>query len=295
MELYQIRTYLAIMRTGNLTKAAEILNASQPAVSAQLKALEDELGVALFSRTPRGMTATEAGALLRSKAEEVIGKADELLSLAGVLGGRPTGSCRIGLNTEAGLLRVAALVEELSAAAPALRLFLVQGVTRAIVEDVSGGKLDGGFVFGTNASEGLAAERLGRIELAIAAPAAWKTRLKGAPLSAILGEPWVWPPLECPFHAKALALFRDAGKVPPQGVTADDESTIMRLVRARVGLSLLPAFIVEEEERKGEVAVLTRPGSDIELEFISRKSDAESQSLKPVLEAVRRAWRTGRG
>lgn len=55
MELYQLKTFLIIARTGNLTRAATELHASQPTVSGQLKALEEELNVVLFERTPRGM------------------------------------------------------------------------------------------------------------------------------------------------------------------------------------------------------------------------------------------------
>src|SRR5512147_2193750 len=101
MELYQLRTFLAIARTGNLTRAAAILATSQPAVSAQLRALEEELGVALFSRTPRGMELTRAGETLRAKAEQVVAQAAELSAMAGAMAGKAAGSCRIGLNTEA--------------------------------------------------------------------------------------------------------------------------------------------------------------------------------------------------
>ena len=64
MELYQLKTFVAIAREGSLTRAAERVFTSPPAVSAQLKALEDELGVKLFERTPRGMVPTEAGTRL---------------------------------------------------------------------------------------------------------------------------------------------------------------------------------------------------------------------------------------
>src|SRR5512140_294423 len=82
MELYQLRTFLAIARTGNLTRAASILATSQPAVSAQLRALEDELGVELFSRTSRGMELTAAGLALRPRAEDLDARATELLAVA---------------------------------------------------------------------------------------------------------------------------------------------------------------------------------------------------------------------
>ena len=71
MELYQLRTFAMVADEGNLSRAAKRLHASQPAVSAQIKALEEELGVHLFLRTPKGMTLTADGLRLREHAGQV--------------------------------------------------------------------------------------------------------------------------------------------------------------------------------------------------------------------------------
>jgi DNA-binding transcriptional LysR family regulator len=291
MELYQLRTFLAIARTGNLTRAAAILATSQPAVSAQLRALEDELGVELFSRSSRGMELTEAGRALRAKAEQVDGHAAELVALARAMSGNVIGTCRIGLNTEAGLLRVPELVELLACSAPQLAVELVQGVTRTILDDVCAGKLAAGFVFGPHGHAELEAITLARMELWIAAPPAWRQRLEGLPLAQVLVGPWVWPPRDCPFHEKALALARRSGTGgAPGGLTADDETTILRLVAAGIGLSLLPAFMVEEAESQGRVTAVRGSGADIELSFVWRARDGGAPLVRPVMEALRRIW-----
>ena len=64
MEIYQLRTFLAVARLGHLTRAAEQLHLTQPAVSKQVKALEQELGVLLFERQPTGMVLTSEGRAL---------------------------------------------------------------------------------------------------------------------------------------------------------------------------------------------------------------------------------------
>ena len=61
MELYQLRSFVAVAEAGHLTRAAEKLHVSQPAVSAQIKALEDALDIVLFERTSSGMVPTPAG------------------------------------------------------------------------------------------------------------------------------------------------------------------------------------------------------------------------------------------
>ena len=82
MEIYQLRTFLAVARLGSLTRAAEQMHISQPAVSKQLKALEEELGALLFDRLSFGMALTKAGETLLPHAERTLFEAVELLNTA---------------------------------------------------------------------------------------------------------------------------------------------------------------------------------------------------------------------
>ena len=77
MELYQLKTFVVVAEEGHLTRASERLHASQPTVSAHIKALEEELETKLFSRTPKGMRLTEAGERLKGKAGAVLQRTEE--------------------------------------------------------------------------------------------------------------------------------------------------------------------------------------------------------------------------
>ena len=79
MELYQLRTFLTVADEGHLTRAAEKLFTSQPAVSTQVRALEDELGVKLFERSSRGMTLTAAGFALQEQARKIVNAARDCM------------------------------------------------------------------------------------------------------------------------------------------------------------------------------------------------------------------------
>ncbi|HWF62794.1 MAG TPA: LysR family transcriptional regulator [Nitrospira sp.] len=72
MEIYQLRTFVTVARERSITRASELLFLSQPAVSAHIKTLEDELGLVLFDRTPRGMSLTGHGTKLLEKAEQML-------------------------------------------------------------------------------------------------------------------------------------------------------------------------------------------------------------------------------
>ena len=106
MELYQLRSFAAVAEAGHLTRASEKLHISQPALSAQIKALEDELGVALFERTPSGMTLTTAGQRLLPEATKVVTAAGALSSHAKAFAGETTGRARVGTLADPQFLRL---------------------------------------------------------------------------------------------------------------------------------------------------------------------------------------------
>ena len=105
MELYHLKTFLAVAELGHLTQAAERRCISQPAVSAHVKALEAELGLTLFDRTPRGMVLTADGIALCDPARAVLEAVDALGREAAARREEVAGVVRIGLNTDAGFLR----------------------------------------------------------------------------------------------------------------------------------------------------------------------------------------------
>ena len=72
MDIYQLKTFVTVAAEGSITKASELLFLSQPAVSAHIKALEDELGLQLFNRTAKGMSLSAQGLALLTKAEQLL-------------------------------------------------------------------------------------------------------------------------------------------------------------------------------------------------------------------------------
>ncbi|WP_218280356.1 LysR family transcriptional regulator [Verrucomicrobium spinosum] len=92
MEFYHLRTFLTVADEGHLTRAAEKLMTSQPAVSAQLRALEDEVGMKLFERTSKGMVLTSAGRSLREQAERIVEAAKDFKCQADASGTRSPAS-----------------------------------------------------------------------------------------------------------------------------------------------------------------------------------------------------------
>lgn len=217
-------------------------------------------------------------------------RAAELLALANTLSGKVTGTARIGLDTDAGVLRIPELVDAAAARALHIDLQLVHGTSAGVVRDVAAGLLSAGFVFGEHGHPALDALALARIQLVIAAPVAWAERLAAAQDLAFAG-PWVWPPRECPYHGAAIALARGSGAEAPGGVTAADEATMLRLVEASAGIALVPAPLAREAEAGRQVTVVRSTGTEVTLSFVWRARDGGLPLVRPLVEALQTTWR----
>jgi DNA-binding transcriptional LysR family regulator len=176
MELYQLRTFTTVAELGHLTRAAERLQISQPAVSAQLKALEDEFCVALFERRSAGMVLTKAGRALRAQAERVLAAAQALRNTAGSFAGATAGRLRVGSGSGPDFIRIGEVLALAVGRYPLLELEVRHEMSGAALAAVEAGDLDASFYFGDLHLPSVTGIRLTETVYRVAAPAAWKTR-----------------------------------------------------------------------------------------------------------------------
>lgn len=296
MELYQLRTFVAVAEAGHLTRAAEKLFISQPAVSAHVKALEEELGVVLFLRSARGMQLTREGQALRAQAEAALKSVGELLSQARALRENLSGVLRIALNTDSELLRMRQLLGALRAAHPKLEVHLPQSMSNIIIEDVRAGRLDGGFAFVAEPLSPALAQDLEAVQLAttslhVVAPTSWAGRLKGSGWRELAAESWVWYTDSCPCRALLERQLKPyCGEVKKVAIT-DYEGTLKALVASGSGLGLMHRDEAEGWARTGEVCILDDlEGLPIDICFLHRKDRASDPALCAVLAALGQVW-----
>ena len=142
MELRTMRYFLAVAREENMTRAAQLLHVTQPALSKQLKALEDELGKKLFTRHSFSIQLTEEGVLLRKRAEDLIKMADkittEFLALDDVLGG----DVYFGLAESYQIRYLAATIRRFKESYPGLHYHITSGDTEQVTEKLNKGIID---------------------------------------------------------------------------------------------------------------------------------------------------------
>ena len=148
MEIRTLRSFLAVAREGNVTRAARSLHITQPALSRQLSELERELGCELLVRESRGVTLTDAGMLLRKRAEEIVSLTDRAELEIRSPEANIEGDVWVGGGESRAIETVAKVAAQLADEQPGIHLRLHSGNRDDVVERVDKGLLDFGIVFG---------------------------------------------------------------------------------------------------------------------------------------------------
>ena len=144
MEFRVLKYFLAVAKTGNITRAAEEANISQPALSRQIMDLEDELGVKLLKRSKRNTTLTEEGYLLKKRAEEICGLMEKTVEEISSSKNNVGGNIRIGCGETAGMRIVANALHELMQEYPKICANLYSMNDSGVKEGLEKGTLDFG-------------------------------------------------------------------------------------------------------------------------------------------------------
>src|SRR5438477_1936630 len=173
MELNQLRAFVEIAKVGQLTRAAERLHLSQPALSGQLKALEETLGVSLFERSSSGMALTPGGRSLLGEAENILAAIQQLKQAAQHLRGRPAGRLSLGTVLDPATLRLGDFLARAIESYPLIDIELHQIFSGAAIAGVRDGSLDASFYFGSVDGQELSGEPLRRLTYRVALPAEW--------------------------------------------------------------------------------------------------------------------------
>lgn len=289
MELYQLKTFVVVAEEGHLTRASERLNASQPTVSAHIKALEEELETRLFIRTPKGMQLTEAGERLRDKALSVLKAARALTLEARNMGGELVGDLSLGLNTDAEYLRIVPLLTALGEAHPKVTLQILQSGSTSVQGAVRKDTLDCGFIFGPPRHTDIHAVHLETTQFFVAVPDIWKDRISGG-IEALAQLPWIMDPSDNPVQKLIEPFFASRNLKPVSKFEVDGDEVIRVLVAAGKGVSFLRQNELDAANRIGIVHGVSFEGLSIELNFICRKRRDQDPVMKAVIDHVKKVW-----
>ncbi len=284
--LRQLRYFDALTRHGHFGRAAEACSISQPALSMQIKELEDILGGVLIERGARQVVLTRFGEDLAQRARDILRSVDELGDFARATRDRLVGQLRIGMIPTIAPYLLPEIIGNLTRLHPELEIHIRETVTPKLIQELAGGRLDTAIVALPVSEPSLTEVALFNENFLLVRP----DRDKGTPV----------PSAETLREMRLLLLeeghcFRDQAlsfcnmhASPREVLDASSLSTLVQMVGAGIGVTLIPEMAVAVETRSASVSVarFEDPQPCRTIGMVWRKTSPLARQLLQISEVI---------
>ncbi|QIL83325.1 LysR family transcriptional regulator [Diaphorobacter sp. HDW4A] len=246
MDLRQLEYFVKVAELGSFTRASQVLDVAQPALSRQVRLLEVELRHNLLKRNGRGVTLTEPGELLlrhgRAILHQVASAREELASVRGGLAGRVT----LGMPPSVARAYAVPLIRAFRQRFPDAQLSISEGLTAAMQESLLAGRLDIAVLYNLRDTEGLDARPLMQEDLVVVSP---REPEDAAPTAPITLKKLATLPLVIPSKPNAIRMqiessLAEIGLTPHIALEVDGVPAILELVADGLGRAVLTRHAV---------------------------------------------------
>ncbi|MES2026742.1 MAG: LysR family transcriptional regulator [Pseudomonadota bacterium] len=290
MEIYQLRTFVTVAKLGHITKAAETLHVTQPAVTGHIKALEQELGIALFDRSHGRIALSKDGELLLPEVERTLSAFNATLAKAKEIKGEITGRVLIGTLGDPDFLRLGSFLNGLMAALPLLEIKTRSVLAGAILEGVASGEIAAGFYIGTVNNRDVASLPLRGVRYRVVAPISYAKQLSTCGWKDIAAMPWIGAPDKSHVHQLLVAMFGRQGLQANIVMETDELTSPHSLVRAGVGLALMREDLALVAAEKAEIVIWSHATVETQLSFLYPVAAEFEPVIVGMLSILRDAW-----
>lgn len=257
MDLNQLRGFVTVAEEGSFTQAAKKLFVTQPALSLQIKGLEESLGEKLFERQGRTIRLTPAGRVLQDRASQIFSLVDQTTQEIASMNGLKAGQVIIGAGESPCLHLLPPLIQFFHQQFPGIFLRFVNRHSGEIVDLVKEGAVDFGLVTLPVRDANLKSETLiWREDVAICHPEHPLNGQKRVMLEDLLPYPWLM--IEEKSHSRLLLrqMLDDVGVTPAGIMELSSVEVIKQFVKLNLGISIVPGFTVRDEVRRGELGMI---------------------------------------
>ncbi|MEM5582944.1 LysR family transcriptional regulator [Roseibium sp. AS2] len=291
--------FVTVAREGSVSRAAEVLNLTQPAISHQIKRLSIDTGIDLFARTATGLRITRDGAALLQKAELVLEAMAEFRRSARQRAGRISGRLRIGTIVDPEFIRLGKLLNELRVEYPDIEAELVHGVSGNVLVRTKRGQIDAGFYLsgrdeidqlGQEGEDQIHAVKLADFDYKVIAPVGWQNRIEHAGWPELAQMPWIGTPEVSVHHRLLGAIFEKHGCKQNVVALVDQEASMLEMVRSSVGLSLARESIALHQRQSFGLAVCNAVSVPACLSFVTLKRRRKTPAIAALFELLQTIW-----
>ena len=257
MLLSQLEGFVEIARRGSVSRAAEALFVTQPALSARLKSLESQVGAQLFVRTGRGVRLSEAGHAFLPYAQRALEAVSEGHRLVGEVARGGAGELALGAAPAVSTYVLPAILERFHLEHPNVRLAVRTGHSEEVLDLVLHEQVQIGLVRALRHPE-IESVPLYEDELVLVANPAHRFAAAGEiAVEEMSEEQLILFDRTSSYHDLTSAFFREAGVVPRGVMELDNIDATKKMVRQGLGVALLPHTAVAEELEAGTLRSVT--------------------------------------
>lgn len=255
MEIRQLKAFLAIADARTFTAAALRIHYTQAALSMQIKQLEREVGVPLFTRMPRRVVLTEAGERLMTRAQHILREHDAALAELAELAGAKHGRLRLG--SASGMVSADSLpsiLKKLRKAHTHAEVSVTSGTSEELVRKILAGELDAAFISLPVQARNVETELLSQDQLvAIASPRHALAAQRVVSAFALAGEKLILGERGGNTRRLIDEFFAEAGLKPTVAMELSRQAAIRNMVAADMGVGIVPLSVVRDEVERGRL------------------------------------------
>lgn len=289
MDIKQLHALLVVADVGSVTRAAEILHIVQPAVSRQLRLLEEDMGVALFDRGRHGMTLTEPGQILVEYARRAMHELDRARAEIQPTAGAVSGIVTIGLLPSTSDLLASPLVSAVSISHPGIRLRILTGYAGHLQDWLESGEVDSALLYDPKPSPTLLVKPLLQERLWIVGSVGAGLRAdQPVPLADFDGEPLILPSAPHGLRSLVEHACSIAGIKLLIAVETNSMNVQRSLVLGGHGFTILPSISVVDDVARGllSAAPLIGPGLQRKIVLALPKTRRITSAVRCVVTAL---------
>lgn len=289
MDFDQLITFLQVAELGNFSRAAEKVLRSQPAVSAQIRQLEDEYGAKLFDRTKKSVTLTPAGELLLDYVKKLLALRQDSLRAVADSGTETRGILSIGANETTFLYVLPEVLARYHKRYPQVRISVYRNFSHKVLQKVEDDEIELGVVTVPVRSTSLSAVSIFRDPLVwIAANRSEIARKESVTLQELAQEELILHKMGSlrRLMDKQLRPFRPHLRVTMELTSAE---MVKKFVAAGLGVSMISESFVQEELREGKLKILQTDGERCfrELGLVYHQGRSLSRAAEAFLEMAK--------
>jgi DNA-binding transcriptional LysR family regulator len=269
MEIRQLKAFLAIAEAKTFTAGARRVNVTQAAISMQIKQLEDEVGLQLFTRTPRRVILTEAGEYLLERARKILREHDSALAEIAEIAGAEHGRLRIGsASAEFATQQLPHILQNIREKYPNAEIAVSAGTSEKLVDKIMHGEIDIAFVSLPVENSSITTELLFSDEIvAIAHPSHPMANEKYISAAALAGEKLILGERGGNTRRMIDDFFNAANVRPNIVMELSRQEAINQMVENNLGVGTAGAKTIASEIREGRLVSWLIEGAEINWEL----------------------------